>query len=425
MSTAQISDFNHFLLWEQASRDAIMVKRVYIDMAGDVIAGLMLSQIIYWHLPNNQGETRLRVVKDGYLWLAKSHSDWWEECRLTVDQARRALKVLQEKGLVVTALKQFNGAPTNHIRLEQNRFLDELNRFGLQPKSIRDRTQMEMSQNPNPFGIEPGSYKQTLHTDTTTNTTAAEAPAELPKRRRAAKGSAAAVSEGEEKNTDPDTLALVAALIAADLNRADAQRLARTKPDECRLQLAYLPFKTDLENPGGYLRSAIEGSFPPPKEYKAAKAKEERERKKRDEANRRQAQEAAQKAAEAAEALRVDEYLSRLETEAPETYSAFIGYVETKKAETEAKFQSMPPTIRARMLADLDTVARRRELFAAWQAQPRSEPHTAGEWQQLSILDTSPTGNGSHLEAVEEEEDTDGGPIGELIAASLLSGASC
>jgi hypothetical protein len=45
MSTAQISDFNHFLLWEQASRDAIMVKRVYIDMAGDVIAGLMLSQI--------------------------------------------------------------------------------------------------------------------------------------------------------------------------------------------------------------------------------------------------------------------------------------------------------------------------------------------------------------------------------------------
>ena len=83
MSANEIRDFNHFLLWEQASRDAILVKRVYIDMAGDVIAGLMLSQIIYWHLPSSEGKTRLRIVRDGYFWLAKSHTEWWDECRLT------------------------------------------------------------------------------------------------------------------------------------------------------------------------------------------------------------------------------------------------------------------------------------------------------------------------------------------------------
>ena len=63
--SGEIRDFDHFLLWEHASRDAIMVKRVYIDMAGDVIAGLMLSQIVYWHLPNDEGKTRLRVEVDG------------------------------------------------------------------------------------------------------------------------------------------------------------------------------------------------------------------------------------------------------------------------------------------------------------------------------------------------------------------------
>jgi hypothetical protein len=45
-----------FLLWEKASKDTIDVKRVYIDIAGDVVGGIILSQIIYWHLPSKKGD---------------------------------------------------------------------------------------------------------------------------------------------------------------------------------------------------------------------------------------------------------------------------------------------------------------------------------------------------------------------------------
>jgi flagellar motor protein MotB len=436
MSANEIRDFSHFLLWEQASRDAIMVKRVYIDMAGDVIAGLMLSQIIYWHLPNSEGRTRLRVIKDGHLWLAKSHTEWWEECRLTVDQARRALKILQDKSLVVTALKRFNGAPTVHIRMDQEHFLDELNRFGLQPKSIRDKTQIELAQNPYPFGSQPESYKQTLQTDTTTDiTTAAEqtrsrvsaAPVASPKRRQVGRKTAAAVSVREDEETsDPETLALIEFLLAADLNRVDAERFAKMKPEEARRQLEYLPFKTSLENPGGYLRRAIEGGFPPPKEYRAAKAKEERERKKRVEDEQKQAQEAAQRAAEAAKALRLDDSIARLEIEAPASFTAFCAYVERERRKTQVRCATMSPSIQARMLKAFHAPEKRREMFAAWHALPEDqrEQQTTQPQETTSLFRyeaDKPSANGSRnpSEVLGPEGEEDRLTIASLIHAAL------
>jgi len=40
--------FEQFLLWERASRDTLEVKRLYIDMAGDLVAGIVLSQIVFY-----------------------------------------------------------------------------------------------------------------------------------------------------------------------------------------------------------------------------------------------------------------------------------------------------------------------------------------------------------------------------------------
>ena len=56
--------FDQFLSWEAKSRDIIDFKKIYVDIADDLIAGLLLSQIIYWHLPNEHGKTKLRVQKD-------------------------------------------------------------------------------------------------------------------------------------------------------------------------------------------------------------------------------------------------------------------------------------------------------------------------------------------------------------------------
>lgn len=112
-----------FLNWEQLSRDTIDFKKAYVDMAGDLIAGLTLSQIIYWHLPGRNGVTRLQVSHDGQMWIAKKREEWWEEIRISAKQLDRALKILEDKKLIVTAIYHFNNTPIKHVRLNWDGFI--------------------------------------------------------------------------------------------------------------------------------------------------------------------------------------------------------------------------------------------------------------------------------------------------------------
>jgi len=139
-----LKDFSEFLKWEMTTRDTIDVKKIYIDMAGDVLAGLMLSQIVYWYLPDKYGRSKLRVKKGEHFWIAKKHEDWWEEIRLTPNQARRALRILKEKHLVVTTVKKFNGSPHTHIRIDYKQFMWNWN---ARLSSICAETQNDMCQN--------------------------------------------------------------------------------------------------------------------------------------------------------------------------------------------------------------------------------------------------------------------------------------
>lgn len=102
-----------------ASQDAINVSRIYVDMAGDLIAGVMLSEIVRAHLPGYDGEA---VDQAGDRWVVMSQDDWWSVCRMTPKQARRARKVLEDKGLIVTAVYQHHGAPTTHLRVNWDKF---------------------------------------------------------------------------------------------------------------------------------------------------------------------------------------------------------------------------------------------------------------------------------------------------------------
>nr|WP_227572137.1 replication protein [Bacillus tropicus] len=94
-----------------------MVRLAYVDITGDLIAGILLGQIVYWYMPNEQGKSKLRVKKNGEFWLAKSREDWKDEIRITPKQYDRAIKILIEKGFVEVKKFKFNGAPTNHIKL--------------------------------------------------------------------------------------------------------------------------------------------------------------------------------------------------------------------------------------------------------------------------------------------------------------------
>lgn len=162
-------DFANFLTWEVSSRDTIDFKKVYVDMAGDLISGLLLSQIVYWYLPDKQGKTKLRVKREGHYWIAKKRTEWWDEIRITSRQYDRASKILADQGIIVVQTFKFNGSPTKHIRLDIVQFLSVFtqsvnsispngeNHFTLYVKSLTESTTKTTT---DPLGVTPpaGSF---------------------------------------------------------------------------------------------------------------------------------------------------------------------------------------------------------------------------------------------------------------------------
>lgn len=106
-----------FIIWEASSRDTIDFKRCYCEISEDLVSGILLSQIIFWFLPNRKNQLKLSIQKEGRYWLAKKRHEWKEECFITENQFDRACKILVSKGFILRRNFKFNGTPTPHISL--------------------------------------------------------------------------------------------------------------------------------------------------------------------------------------------------------------------------------------------------------------------------------------------------------------------
>lgn len=122
-----MENYNDFLTWERTCNDTVDLKKTYIDLTGDLISGLLLSQIIYWNLPDKHGKSKLRVHKKDKYWLAKQRTDWWDEIRITPKQYDRAIKELEKLGIVEVWNTMFSGKRTPHIHFKFEHFLELLN----------------------------------------------------------------------------------------------------------------------------------------------------------------------------------------------------------------------------------------------------------------------------------------------------------
>lgn len=121
-----IEEFFH---WEKVSRETIDFKMVYVDIAGDLIAGLLLSQIIYWNLPSKDGKSKLSTIR-GKKVLVKKRSDWFEEIRITEKQYDRAIAILEKKRIVKVENHKssfYEGSTVPHIELRNTWLLAHLN----------------------------------------------------------------------------------------------------------------------------------------------------------------------------------------------------------------------------------------------------------------------------------------------------------
>lgn len=160
-----MSKIQGFLKWEERSLDVIGVKRCYVNIAGDLATGVLLSQIVYWFLPSKKtGSPRVTIDREGRNWLAKKRDEWWEECCVTPKQFDRSIEILESLGIVTTALFKFSGSPTKHISLNFDRLIELIERGenGISPNSKNEVTERVNSNLP---------LREELITETTAETT--------------------------------------------------------------------------------------------------------------------------------------------------------------------------------------------------------------------------------------------------------------
>lgn len=140
----------------------------------------------------------------------------------------------------------------------------------------------------------------------------------------------------QQRSADGADAALVEELVAHNLSRAAAVRLARSKPDECRRQLEFLQYLPARSNPGGWLRDAIENEHGAPPGYLKAK-KQEAGREKRASLEVQRAALQSRKELHRAEFF---DYLDRkwglVRTEHSEAFSSFLE-CETQERESIAR----------------------------------------------------------------------------------------
>lgn len=202
---------------------------------------------------------------------------------------------------------------------------------------------------------------------------AAENGGEQPPSTEQHQNPSSAPTETNPAPLEPADATLVERLVAAQLNRSDAERFARQCPDVCLRQLDYLPYVEEFKiSQGAYLRRAIEGDYGPPGGYSRAHAARKRalanDHRQAKETSRQAEGDARQSHRErfyGAFCAHVIQTVDGLETALPAASAAF-GKEEEKTRDTLANgpFAGRPLTVKS--LQEFDLPVARAERFLAF-----------------------------------------------------------
>lgn len=134
---------------EQSDRKYVRAKKIYIDMAGDLIAGIVLSEVVYWHTPGKGGKQRLRTIEgQSDKWLACRRQGWWDRARITARQFDRALDKLVKSGLIIRNHFDYKGQSTLHVRINWEIFEKLYNTLLEVPAQRKRRTGITKQSHP-------------------------------------------------------------------------------------------------------------------------------------------------------------------------------------------------------------------------------------------------------------------------------------
>lgn len=167
--------------WElEAQLQPVLMRREYVEITAGLASAILLSQLVYWFKPGKNGKPKLTIVREGRYWLAKTRTEWFEECGLTLKMYRNAIADLVDLGLVEVRHWKFGNDRTSHYWLDLGALAALLEFHGFAKPSTP--TQCALSAPPDgPFGHTPMSPLGTsecalsahpIYTETTAENTA-------------------------------------------------------------------------------------------------------------------------------------------------------------------------------------------------------------------------------------------------------------
>ena len=88
----------------------------FVPLTGSVSAAIVLSYLHGWF---KEEPTRLRVYREGKLWLVRNHREWTTDTGLSRKNLRTAANRLQRLGLIEMKVWKFDADPTMHYHLNR------------------------------------------------------------------------------------------------------------------------------------------------------------------------------------------------------------------------------------------------------------------------------------------------------------------
>ena len=170
--------------WELESQlRSVALRQEYVVITGGLAPAILLSQLVYWFKPGKNGKPKLTIIREGKYWLAKSRSDWFNECGLSLKMYKGAIVELVELGLVELRHWKFGNDRTSHYWLDTGTLaaLLEFHGFGGTMQSIANSGWPQKAHLDGTIGIIPMAQKgpsecdllaHPIYTETTAENTA-------------------------------------------------------------------------------------------------------------------------------------------------------------------------------------------------------------------------------------------------------------
>ena len=114
-----MSEFSKaYLAAKSEEQNKVMLYLDHVDINdGYLHDAVLFSQIMYWHLPNKNNMSKMRVLYEGEYWIAKHHDDWYSECRIKAPMVRKALKRIEKRNLIYYTVSGFAGKKSPLVRI--------------------------------------------------------------------------------------------------------------------------------------------------------------------------------------------------------------------------------------------------------------------------------------------------------------------